>query len=178
MIKLNEFPIIPEADLRLKSKPIDTKEEAKEINEMLMSKFPETGAYAVAAPQIGILSQAFVAKLPGKDELEFFCNPVITDQYDEFVFPNEGCLSFPGKTKNTKRFKYVVMEYLDENFEQKKVIGSDIEAIIFQHEVDHLNGILYFDMKIDTTVRNETKIGRNEPCPCGSGKKYKKCCLK
>lgn len=178
MIKLSEFPILPEDELRLKSKHVNTKEEAEEINEMLMSSFPETGAYAVAAPQIGLLARAFVAKLPETDTLQFFCNPVITDEYDTITFPNEGCLSFPGKNKHTHRYKYIVMEYLDENFEQKKVVASDLEAVIFQHEVDHLNGILYFDKKADLTVRNTNKIGRNEACPCKSGKKYKKCCLK
>jgi len=41
-----------------------------------------------------------------------------------------------------------------------------------QHEVDHMNGVLCIDRRVKKVV----KIGRNEPCPCGSGKKYKKCC--
>ena len=51
-----------------------------------------------------------------------------------------------------------------------------LEAVCVQHEIDHLMGKTIHDRKIDTTIRNEKKIGRNEPCHCGSGKKYKKCC--
>jgi uncharacterized protein YecA (UPF0149 family) len=51
-----------------------------------------------------------------------------------------------------------------------------LEAICVQHEIDHLNGMTIHDRKIVTTIRVEKKPGRNEPCPCQSGKKYKKCC--
>ena len=52
-----------------------------------------------------------------------------------------------------------------------------LEAVCVQHEIDHLNGVVCMDRKIDTTYRAEKKPGRNEPCYCGSGKKYKKCCI-
>jgi len=53
-----------------------------------------------------------------------------------------------------------------------------LESICVQHEIDHLNGIVCMDRRIDLTViREEVKIGRNDPCHCGSGKKYKKCCM-
>ncbi len=51
-----------------------------------------------------------------------------------------------------------------------------LEAVCIQHEIDHLNGMTIHDRKIATTIRAEKKPGRNEPCTCGSGKKYKKCC--
>jgi len=178
MIKLSDFPIVNEKDLRLKSKYIHTQEEALCLKAELLNHFPENGAHAIAAPQIGLLAQAFLARLPSTEQLVLFCNPIITSKHDEFEFANEGCLSFPGVRASTKRFQYVTMEYLDENFQCQKVATSDLEAVIFQHEIDHLNGILYFDHKIDLTVRKEPKIGRNEACPCKSGKKYKKCCLK
>ena len=52
-----------------------------------------------------------------------------------------------------------------------------LESICVQHEIDHLNGITIHDRKRETTVKVEKKVGRNDPCSCGSGKKYKKCCL-
>jgi len=52
-----------------------------------------------------------------------------------------------------------------------------LESVCVQHEIDHLNGVVCMDRKIDTTYRAEKKPGRNEPCYCGSGKKYKKCCI-
>ena len=52
-----------------------------------------------------------------------------------------------------------------------------LECICVQHEIDHLNGVVCMDRKVNTTIVKDAKVGRNEPCPCGSGKKYKKCCL-
>ena len=53
-----------------------------------------------------------------------------------------------------------------------------LEAVCVQHEIDHLNGIVCMDRKVNITIVADKKIGRNEPCPCESGKKYKKCCLR
>ena len=52
-----------------------------------------------------------------------------------------------------------------------------LESVCVQHEIDHLNGVVCMDRKVNTTIVKDKKIGRNEPCPCGSGKKYKKCCI-
>jgi preprotein translocase subunit SecA len=52
-----------------------------------------------------------------------------------------------------------------------------LESVCVQHEIDHLNGVICMDRKRDTTIVKDRKVGRNEPCPCGSGKKYKKCCI-
>ena len=53
-----------------------------------------------------------------------------------------------------------------------------LESVCVQHEIDHLNGIRCLDRGLDLTFKREKpKIGRNEPCHCGSGKKYKRCCL-
>ena len=51
-----------------------------------------------------------------------------------------------------------------------------LESVCVQHEIDHLNGMRILDRAQELTIKiTERKIGRNEPCPCGSGKKYKKC---
>jgi uncharacterized protein YchJ len=53
-----------------------------------------------------------------------------------------------------------------------------LESVCVQHEIDQLNGMRILDRAQQLTIRRETpKIGRNEPCHCGSGKKYKKCCI-
>ena len=57
-------------------------------------------------------------------------------------------------------------------------INDAFECVCVQHEIDHLNGMRCLDRAVDTTYRSEKKPGRNEPCHCGSGKKYKKCCLR
>jgi uncharacterized protein YecA (UPF0149 family) len=57
--------------------------------------------------------------------------------------------------------------------------ARNIEAIAVQHEIDHMDGKTLFDCEIKEVGQQiiSDKIGRNELCPCGSGKKYKKCCL-
>ena len=53
-----------------------------------------------------------------------------------------------------------------------------LESVCVQHEIDHLNGMRILDRAQELTIRRDKpKIGRNEKCPCGSGKKYKKCCI-
>ena len=149
----------------------------------------------LAANQVGI--NASVAVVNVREPLVLI-NPVIEDQWDEIVY-HEGCLSFPGEQKQTKRYKSVLVKTeqsdsgwyfsgteLDSNlkgsWEEKKNTEYDnelrlLEAICVQHEIDHLNGITVHDRQINTTIVSDAKVGRNEPCPCGSGKKYKKCCL-
>ena len=147
----------------------------------------------LAANQVGI--NASVAVLNVREPI-ILINPVIEEQWDEIDY-YEGCLSYPGKGIHTKRYKNIIVKTEQEesgwyfsgtessteakgtwekegkNHDQEQRL---LEAICVQHEIDHLNGMTIHDRKIDTTIRNENKIGRNEPCHCGSGKKYKKCC--
>ena len=51
-----------------------------------------------------------------------------------------------------------------------------LETVCVQHEIDHLNGKTIMDRRAVNTIKNENKIGRNDPCHCGTKKKYKKCC--
>ena len=146
----------------------------------------------LAANQVGI--DASVAVLNVREPL-ILINPVIKEQWDEIDY-YEGCLSYPQKGIRTKRYKNIIIQTAQEEsgwyfsgvetgkegkgtWESAKKHDQEqrlLEAICVQHEIDHLNGMTIHDRKIDTTIRNENKIGRNEPCHCGSGKKYKKCC--
>ena len=146
----------------------------------------------LAANQVGI--DASVAVVNVREPL-ILINPVIKEQWDEVDY-YEGCLSYPQKGIRTKRYKNIIIQTEQEEsgwyfsgtetgkegkgtWESAKKHDQEqrlLESICVQHEIDHLNGITIHDRKIDTTIRNEKKIGRNEPCHCGSGKKYKKCC--
>jgi len=168
MIKLKEFPLYSETELRLPCDKVSNKEEAQELKEKLHAQFPETGALSVACPQIGIHKKAFLAIMPSTKQWFFACNVEIYDQEEPILFKDESCLSFPGKPKDTLRFNRVYVKYRDENFEERKVVAEKLEAAIFQHETDHLNGILYKDHVIKPQVNTKKKTGRNEPCPCNS----------
>ena len=68
----------------------------------------------------------------------------------------------------------VVLEELDNNKQDEEL--RILESVCVQHEIDHLNGITCIDREYKREpLKVGPKIGRNEPCPCGSGKKYKKC---
>ncbi|MCH7604955.1 peptide deformylase [Patescibacteria group bacterium] len=176
MIPLKEFPRMREAYLRVPCDVVE-KEEAKSLKDFILEFFPKKGAHAVAAPQIGIQKRAFLAKL--KTGWVFACNPVILEKEEPFIFNNEACLSFPGIVKNTLRYKRIKVKYLDEDYEERLVMLEDLEAVIFQHEIDHLNGVLFKDRVQKPFKRATKKIGRNDFCPycmdSGLIIKWKKC---
>ena len=70
------------------------------------------------------------------------------------------------------------MKYQDRNFINTHFLKPEkpLHSVVIQHELDHFDGALYFD-HIQSPVKNSFTIGRNEPCVCGSGRKFKKCCI-
>ena len=164
--------ITDEKVLRLKSSPIMPEDNLVEIIKSLQDSLSYYGGVGLAAIQIGSPKRVFIFKSdPMKDEAMVLINPVMKDQYDEMVCSGEGCLSIPGKRINTKRFKYIRVEVMTDG-EPKQYTFSGQSAQIVQHEMDHLDGIIMTDREYIVT-----HIGRNDPCTCGSGKKFKKCCL-
>ena len=171
-------------------------EEGMKIATELFEILNERGdGIGLAANQVGI--DANVAVVNVREPL-ILINPVIKEQWDEVDY-YEGCLSWPKKGVHTKRFKNVIVKTEQSESEWyfsgvettmegkgqweqegKKQEQEDrlLEAICVQHEIDHLNGISCIDkeVKLEPIVMDR-KVGRNDSCPCGSGKKYKKCCL-
>ena len=168
---------------------------ATELFEILSKRKDGIG---LAANQVGI--DAAVAVVNVREPIVLI-NPEIVSRETEIPF-YEGCLSFPGKGVNTKRYETVevtsdnvdgtiIFSGVDTGEEARGTWESEkhtyqvkdrdlriLEAVCVQHEIDHLNGLVCMDRKIDTTYRAEKKPGRNEPCYCGSGRKYKKCCIR
>ena len=125
----------------------------------------------LAAPQIGIAKKIAIIKLDRNKPCDVvLVNSKIEKGYDEMIFRNEGCLSFPGRVEDTKRFQeiYVTNNLIYPN----SFVSTGITAIAIQHELDHLNQKLFFDHKI------KIKQKPNDICNCGSGKKFKKCCYR
>lgn len=164
--------------LRKKSKPT-TLEECNKLNifNLLETTLNENkDAIGVCAIQIDIPIKACVLKLKSGKLLKII-NPIIKKQENLIQCKNEGCLSLPNRHINTVRYKFCTVEWTDEKGNNKQAIFNDLEAIAFQHEIDHMEGILITDRQLKPFIRTKKKIGRNEKCPCGSGKKFKKCCL-
>jgi len=179
--------------LRTVSSDVEDVEEAKNIiSELKRSLIPHPHGIGLGAIQIGIPKRIAVFKHKGS----FFSliNPEIIEKKESFHFMKEGCLSIPNKSFTTERYRHIQVKtnYIDGDELKEQVLyfyyghrgeinNDDLTAIAVQHEIDHMNGILISDYNIKNTqeqyIRVDSKVGRNDPCPCGSGKKYKKCCL-
>jgi len=162
---------------------------ATELFEILNKRKDGIG---LAANQVGI--DAAVAVLNVREPIVLI-NPKIISKENEIDF-YEGCLSYPNKGVHTKRYRDVIISTAQSesdwyfsgasqptdgkgSWEESKKEDQELrtlEAVCVQHEIDHLNGIVCMDRKVNTTIVRDKKIGRNEKCPCGSGLKYKKCC--
>jgi len=103
-------------------------------------------------------------------------NPMILDKMGKRGITSETCFSYPGKRIRGDRSESVEVEWVDEKNETQKRLFTGITAICWQHEIDHLNGVVP-RFKLDP-IKSSKKTRRNDPCICGSGKKYKKCCGK
>lgn len=176
--------------LRKKSEPITSVGEAQFLIEALENTLrPLDHGIGLAAIQIGQNKRLGVIK-KGESFIHLI-NPELIEAEDEMIFVREGCLSFPDIFRDTKRYRQIVIKNRrieNDHFEDEKLSfyyskedepGNDgLIAIAVQHELDHFEGklIIDYDIKAIPTKRENEKIGRNDPCPCGSGKKYKKCC--
>ena len=172
-----------------------TVEEGEKIATELFQILNKRGdGIGLAANQVGIDAQVAVVNVR---EPIVLINPKIVSRETEIPF-YEGCLSYPGKGVNTKRYETVEVKsdtvegtmifsgvdtgesgkgsWEDSEVKEDRHVRT-LEAVCVQHEIDHLNGIRCLDRVVDTTIRVEKKPGRNEPCHCGSGKKFKKCCI-
>lgn len=122
-----------------------SKEIKKLINDMMQTVLKNDGL-GLAAPQVGINKRIIVVK-PKLDKSGVFViiNPKITKKSPRIELGEEGCLSFPGLFLKIKRPKKVVVEGLNKDGKKLKIEAEGLLSRVFQHEIDHLDGILFFD---------------------------------
>ena len=151
--------------LRVEAKPFTLEEILSEETEILLrdmwDSLEEAGGIGLAAPQIGISKQLAVIKLseeldryPDMETTEPYVifNPQITVLDKEVQGFWEGCLSVPGLRGYVERPRKVRIDYLDENADERTVEVEDFLATVFQHELDHLIGMLYVDRMEDVST--------------------------
>lgn len=126
----------------------------------------------LAAPQIGIAKNIAIVRIEKGNARDFSVNLInckLNKGYDQKIFRNEGCLSFPGRMEDTMRYQEV---FITNNLIYPySFVSTGLMAVVIQHELDHLNGVLL----PDNVLKKKPKLGPNEPCFCGSNRKYKKC---
>ena len=139
----------PNKLLRQISKPVEKvgKEEQKLMDDMLDTMYSANGI-GLAAIQIGVPKRIIVMDI-GKDqnqkEPRFFVNPVIKNKDVLKSTYEEGCLSVPNQFAEIDRPKKCEVEYLDYDGEKKLLKAEGLLATCIQHEMDHLEGILFID---------------------------------
>lgn len=133
--------------------------EVREIDEEIITLIKDMGetmedynGIGLAAPQVGVLKRVIIIKISEEAELIELVNPRIIKQkgQDRDV---EGCLSIPGIYGEVTRAKEVVVEGLDRTGQKRKIMGSGLLARALQHEIDHLNGVLFTD-KVEKYLEN------------------------
>ena len=159
----------PNKLLRQVSKPVEKvgKEEQKLMNDMLDTMYDANGI-GLAAIQIGIPKRIIVmdiSKQEKKKEPRYFINPVIKKKNPIKNTHEEGCLSVPDQFAEIDRPSKCEVEYLDYNGEKKILKAEGLLATCIQHEMDHLEGILFIDylskLKRSMIIKKLSKLKSN-----------------
>ena len=140
----------PHPALREKAQPVTAidKDIQTAAARMLDLMYTNEGL-GLAAPQVALPVRLLVMNFEGdpeKKEAEFVAiNPVIVETKGGTISDREGCLSFPGLYQNVRRAKTVKVQFYDLQGVLKEMVCSDLPARVWQHEIDHLDGVLFID---------------------------------
>ena len=160
--------LVPEPVLRQVAQPVDeiTDDLLKLADDMAETMYAAPGI-GLAANQIGVLKRVIVMDCAREDEppaLWKMFNPEIIWQSEEITKMEEGCLSIPGHNAEVQRPSYVHVSYLDSDGNSQEMEATGLLAACVQHEIDHLNGVLFIDhlsrLKRDMIWRKVMKDSR------------------
>lgn len=125
------------------------------MDDMLETMYAAPGI-GLAAPQVGVSQRVVVVDVVGEDESRLvlkMANPEVVWESSDFSECEEGCLSVPGGSAIVMRPAEVKVRYLDYDGAQQEIHATGLLATCIQHEIDHLNGVLFVD-HVSTLKRN------------------------
>ncbi|WP_041364653.1 peptide deformylase [Methylomonas methanica] len=141
--------------LRLKARPVDDFQCAKfrALLEVLQDRMFESGGVGIAAPQLGASWQIIIVasrpteRYPDAPEMApvVVVNPQFQIMDNRLIKDWEGCLSVPGIRALVPRYRSIHVDYQDLNGQPRQTVLEDFPARVFQHEYDHLQGLVYLD---------------------------------
>jgi peptide deformylase len=134
-------------------------DEHKRLIKDMIDTMREAPGVGLAAPQVGILERIFVWEVD--DAHGAVVDPVIVDRSPKMDEDEEGCLSLPGIVFPVVRNATVTVEGLDGDGEPIRIEASDLLARVFQHEIDHLDGVLFPDRLPDDLRREAMRSLRD-----------------
>ena len=162
---LRKILIEPDPILRKKCEPLEKvdKEIKKLMDDMLETMYAAPGI-GLAAIQVGILKRLIVIDISKAEEKKspiFLINPEILFRSKKTSIYEEGCLSLPGQFAEIERPSECTLKYIDYDGKEKELKAKGLLATCIQHEVDHLNGILFIDylskLKKDMIIKKLVK---------------------
>ena len=165
---VRDILIIPDKRLRLKSELVKAVDKTLRtlINDMFETMYAAPGI-GLAAIQIGAPQRVVTMDLAKKDEPkqpQVFINPEVTWASDEKATYEEGCLSIPEYYEEVERPKSVKVKYLDLDFKPQEIEADGLLATCLQHEIDHINGVLFIDhiskLKRDMVMKKFKKAAK------------------
>ncbi len=137
----------PHPTLKRSAVPVERVDDAliRLMDDMLATMYEAPGI-GLAAPQVDIGQRVVVIDISEeKDQPVRLINPAVTWRSDEIEVAEEGCLSLPGQFAEIKRPAAVKVRYLDERESEREIEAEGLLARCLQHEIDHLDGILFTD---------------------------------
>jgi peptide deformylase len=169
-MKIRPIITLPDPILRQTARPIERVDAdlRRLIDDMLATMYDAPGI-GLAAPQIGI-SRRLIVMDPAKEDQPrtpmVMLNPEILDRSEELRVHEEGCLSIPEFTADVERPAETRVAYIDPEGQKQEAELEGIWSTLVQHEIDHLNGVLFIDylsrLKRDMVVKKFRKQKRAE----------------
>ena len=184
IIPNEQTPKVGELDLQLTSEVEGYIEEHRaELEAFLEFAKTQTTAVGLAANQCSLNGKRFmVCAFALRNILNHTWSLVIDPFIYKYVgikeIKAEGCLTWKGQKILAERSRAVVVDYFDiDSNRHQDELNKGFMGQIWQHEVNHLNGVPEQIVSQSTPDPPPITVGRNEKCPCGSNLKYKHCCL-
>jgi peptide deformylase len=165
---LRHIITLPDPKLRLISKPLDRVDDSvRKLLDDMVQTMHEAPGIGLAAIQIAKPLRMLVIDLAKKDEPPqplHFINPEIVWSADDRSVYEEGCLSIPEYYEEVERPASVRARFVDRDGEQQEILAEGLLATVLQHEIDHLDGVLFIDhiskLKRDRVVKKFVKMAK------------------
>ena len=162
--------ILPDPVLRQVSKPIERVDaDLQRLSDDMLETMYDAPGIGLAAIQIGVPRRMLVIDLSKEGEEKqplIFINPEIVRSSDERSVYEEGCLSIPDYYAEVERPANVTVKYLDREGKEQSVEADGLLATCLQHEIDHLNGVLFIDhisrLKREMVIKKFTKAAKSK----------------
>ncbi|MCJ7769093.1 MAG: peptide deformylase [Dehalococcoidales bacterium] len=142
---VRQIRVVPDEVLRQKAKKVPTIDASvKQLIDDMIATMQQENGVGLAAPQVGVLLRVIVLQMSEEEPFSIVNPDVVKCSGERIVI--EGCLSVPGYQGELKRSETVTVKGLDREGKKIRIKANELLAQALEHEIDHLNGILYTDL--------------------------------